>query len=611
MLMKRTLFVFSCLINLCLRSQCSYSCSSYSVSPITYSFIEVEGNPVYLQDDDISTTVPLNFNFDFYCTTQNQVRIGSNGYITFDFGPINLSLTPMAQKLPDASKINDLIAWNWNDLDPSTFTGGGSITYTTLGVSPNQKFVVTYSAVPMWTNNAAPSQLINTGQIILYETSNIIEIHLKETNNNGWLTHTEGIEDVTGTLGVPVPGRNQTLWKASHSAHMFAPFSVSSTVSASGTPSLCQGTQGQFSVNASPPPQYYTWIFPTAWSGGGNGSTVNATVASAGVVSVVANYTCGASEQATLFVNAAPAPTIAFSAVSPTNLCAGTPFNITANGALTYSLNPGNFSGGSTFTAMSTTSGVYTLSGTNSAGCRANNKPTVTINVKPAPTVTVNSGEICLGGSFVITPSGAFSYEYINGFQVMSPTAPGIYSIYVVGTGTNFCKGPPAVSVLTVNALPVIKVVSTKSLICRGESTTLTASGALSYQWQHNGSAINPTIVSPTLMTIYAVSGTDTNDCVNKGSVSVLVSSCVGIEEAGVSRQEINLYPNPASNSITIQTADNSFSLELRDILGRIILSRNFEQSFADVDVSALPSGTYSYSIKTPGGLRQGKLIKR
>src|SRR5688572_25175190 len=86
-----------------LRSQCTYSCSSYSVSPRTYSFMEVGGTQVFLPDDDVSTTVPINFNFDFYCTTYNQVRIASNGFITFDFGPITLSLTPYAQKVPNVA----------------------------------------------------------------------------------------------------------------------------------------------------------------------------------------------------------------------------------------------------------------------------------------------------------------------------------------------------------------------------------------------------------------------------------------------------------------------------------------------------------------------------
>jgi len=568
------------------------------------------GNVVYLPDDDVSTTYPLNFNFDFYCTTYNQVRIGSNGFITFDFGQITLSLTPLAQHVPHPANPNATIAWNWNDLDPSVNTGGGTISYTTIGVSPDQQFIVTYSAVPIWTNNAWPSSLVNTGQIILHETTNIIEIHIKEATNNGWLNHTEGIEDAAGTVGLAVPSRNQTLWKAFHSSHMFAPFSVASTLTASGTPSLCQGTTGQFTVNATPAPQYYTWTFPSSWSGGGSVTAVSATVGSAGIASVVANYSCGASEQATVFVNAIPAPTISFSAVSPTNLCAGLPVNVFANGASTYTLNPGNYQGANSFTALSTTSGIYTLTGTSSAGCKAANAPTVFVNVKPSPTVTVNSGEICLGNSFVITPTGAFSYEYIDGFPVMQPSAPGIYSVYVVGMGTNFCKSAPVASIFTVNALPNVVVAPTRSYICRGETTTLTATGAVNYQWQHNQASNNPVIVSPTLMTTYVVTGMDEHGCVNEGKTSVTVSSCVGLDENVLADNRVTVFPNPAGNKVRVLTHYNLLTLELRDLAGKVIYSRRAFNPEQELDLSDLATGVYLYFIQTPEGNCQGKFIR-
>src|ERR1041384_4391012 len=155
--MKRA---FTCILLLLVlgqsRSQCAYTCSNYIVSPIPFLIDTAGGTPIQMLDDEVSTTLPLGFIFDFYCTSYNQVRICSNGFITFDFGNIVNANTPYAQFLPSPTIPNAVIAWNWNDLDPSLATGAGSITYMTTGSSPNQKFIVTYSAVPIWTMSAPP-----------------------------------------------------------------------------------------------------------------------------------------------------------------------------------------------------------------------------------------------------------------------------------------------------------------------------------------------------------------------------------------------------------------------------------------------------------------------
>jgi hypothetical protein len=589
-------------------AQCTYSCSSYVVSPIQFSMYPAAGTQIFLMDDDVTTTLPLNFNFDFYCNTYNQVRVCSNGFITFDFGPINTANTPYAQNMPSTLTPNAVIAFNWNDLDPSVQTGSGTITYTTIGVSPDQKFIVTYSAVPIWTNNMAPSQLLNTGQIILHETSNIIEIQVKEASSNGWLTHTEGIEDATASTGTAVPGRNLTLWTATNSAHMFSPFQITASVSATGSSSLCYGASGQYSALANPPPDYYTWIFPSGWSSSGNSPTVNATAGAAGVVSVVANYSCGASFPATVQVSVAPSPTIGFSTVSPTNLCGGHPFNVGAKGAATYTLQPGSFGTSQSFTAQASSSQIFSLSGTSSVGCNAVNTATVFISIKPAPTVAVNSGTICLGETFTITPSGAFSYNYLNGFQYMSPTSPGSYSVYVVGTGTNMCKGPPVLSSLLVNALPAVTVTPARNLICRGENVKLTAKGSQSFFWFHDSTVMHEVVVTPSLMTTYTVEGTDVNGCKNTSKVSVLVSSCVGIEQPKDEIQEIRVFPNPSAGLFNLQLGAAGAEIRIVDITGQTVLHRFEAQEVCSLDLKQGLPGIY-FLLVTGDTYRETRIL--
>jgi len=65
--------------------------------------------------------------------------------------------------------------------------------------------------------------------------------------------------------------------------------------------------------------------------------------------------------------------------------------------------------------------------------------------------------------------------------------------------------------------------------ICPGQSSSLNASGALTYSWNppgslNNSNSSNP-IAAPTISTLYIVTGTDTNGCTNQDTVNVNVGT--------------------------------------------------------------------------------------
>ena len=97
------------------------------------------------------------------------------------------------------------------------------------------------------------------------------------------------------------------------------------------------------------------------------------------------------------------------------------------------------------------------------------------VTVNTTPTITVNSGSICNGDSFTLTPSGATTYTYSSGSNVVSPITTTSYT--VTGTNASGCSDlVGVVSTVTVNALPSLAVSS--GSICNGDSFTLTPSGA-------------------------------------------------------------------------------------------------------------------------------------
>ena len=137
------------------------------------------------------------------------------------------------------------------------------------------------------------------------------------------------------------------------------------------------------------------------------------------------------------------------------------------------------------------------------------------------------SNVLCSGDSTTLSASGAASYSWapgnLSGSTVtVSPTANTTYT--VTGTDANGCVNTATTSV-NVNTLPQVNATATSNSICIGSSATLQSSGALSYAWSPGNLNGDSVIVSPTANTIYTVTGTNANGCVNTATASVNVNA--------------------------------------------------------------------------------------
>jgi hypothetical protein len=163
-------------------------------------------------------------------------------------------------------------------------------------------------------------------------------------------------------------------------------------------------------------------------------------------------------------------------------------------------------------------------------GCISASRTAVTVSVNPNPTVAVNSGSICSGNSFTISPSGANTYTIQGGNAVVSPNINSTYT--VAGTSTAGCKSQVVTSTVTVNALPLPTVSVNSGSICSGSSFTMVPTGASTYTFQ-GGNAV----VSPTANASYTVVGTNSAGCVSNtfatSSITVQASPSVSVTGAG------------------------------------------------------------------------------
>ncbi|HXC05430.1 MAG TPA: gliding motility-associated C-terminal domain-containing protein, partial [Bacteroidia bacterium] len=115
----------------------------------------------------------------------------------------------------------------------------------------------------------------------------------------------------------------------------------------------------------------------------------------------------------------------------------------------------------------------------------------------------------------------------------VNTTSSNVYTVTVVDG--NGCRDSATVN-LTVNPKPNVNAGNAVA-ICTGGNTTLTATGASTYDWApptglSSTTVPNPT-ASPVTTTTYTVMGTDVNGCVNQDTVTVSVGGTMTLSISG------------------------------------------------------------------------------
>jgi hypothetical protein len=190
-------------------------------------------------------------------------------------------------------------------------------------------------------------------------------------------------------------------------------------------------------------------------------------------------------------------------------------------------------------------------------------------NYSPCTAAPSNPGAIsgntliCLGSTNVYSVaavSGAASYTWnlpggwsgasiTNTISALSNISGGVISV----AAKNGC-GESAYSIINVNAnpSPAITISSENTTICKGNSTTLLASGATTYTW-NSGVTSSNILVTPTITTSYTVIGTNSVGCKSSAVKTVTVTNNplpnISVAGPGFScpGQTVNLASNGAS----------------------------------------------------------------
>ena len=246
---------------------------------------------------------------------------------------------------------------------------------------------------------------------------------------------------------------------------------------------------------------------------------------------------------ATITINSKP------TAIANNNspLCAGNTVSLTGGGVGTYLWSgPNGFSSTLQNPSINNTtnlsSGIYTLTVTNTQGCISVTTTSVTVNALPIATASSNS-PICVGNTLSLSGGGGGTYLW-NGPMGFSSTAQSpnitnttnlssdVYTLTI--TNTQGCSSTTTTSV-TVNTLPTATASSGTPVICADNTISLSGGGIGTYLWNGpNGfTSTNqgPSIPNASSLTsgTYRITVTNLSGCISTATTSVTVNPIVVI----------------------------------------------------------------------------------
>ncbi|MGE0567205.1 MAG: T9SS type A sorting domain-containing protein, partial [Bacteroidia bacterium] len=263
--------------------------------------------------------------------------------------------------------------------------------------------------------------------------------------------------------------------------------------------------------------------------------------------------------------------------------------------------------------AIYNAAGIYTVSLNASSGTLTSCGITKTIQVVASPvlSVTSNPNTICNGETATLTANGANTYTWNSSvFSNTIASNPSSTSVLTASGTQNNCVSSTNFT-LNVNPLPNVSATVSKAEICDGETATLNAGGAQSYTWS-NSSTNQSITVSPSVTTVYTVTGTDVNGCTNSSTVQLVVSWCTFVKELN-ENNVFNVYPNPVQNELVIESINcEECEVTIYNTLGQEIKTTYLNSGRKSVDFSEFPKGVYEIVINEKKEIKfKGKVLKQ
>jgi len=244
-----------------------------------------------------------------------------------------------------------------------------------------------------------------------------------------------------------------------------------------------------------------------------------------------------------------------------------------------------------------------------------NNAITVRDCNLPVVNFTAQTNTVCVNGQVVFndasTGANTWQWQFPGGMPststlrnpVINYYQPGVYNVMLTVTNLHGTQTAMKLNYITVNALPAIPLITM-------QGNELVSTPASNYQWFLNNAPVPNEISQDITVQVpgfYQVMIEDNHHCSNI-SEPIFYSPTL-IEEESMSKT-LTVYPNPATNRITVVIPENSTGrLCLVNMKGQKLLEREIEKSDSKIVFNQLQytSGIYKVLLI----YNSGKIIQQ
>ncbi|MEI7801982.1 MAG: PKD domain-containing protein, partial [Bacteroidota bacterium] len=303
-------------------------------------------------------------------------------------------------------------------------------------------------------------------------------------------------------------------------------------MTSSATGLICGNGSAQLTATGA---NTYAWS-PSTGLSATTGNNISATISSTTTYTVTGTNLNGCTANSSVTVTVHPIPVIA-ATPSSAILCTSSSASLTASGGVNYFWSPStglSATTGNPIQATPLASSTYSVIGFDANGCSSSSTVSLVVSAGPPLNLVTANPVICIGDSTTLNASGGTNYTWspssglsISTGATVTATPTSTTTYLVSTTDTSGCVAS-AISIVTVNPLPVLSVVAANPTICFGEATSLTASGANAYAWTpaadlsaSTGSTVS---ANPSVTTTYTIVGSNTFGCTSSIQIIVTVN---------------------------------------------------------------------------------------
>ncbi|RZJ73542.1 PKD domain-containing protein [Flavobacterium sp.] len=212
---------------------------------------------------------------------------------------------------------------------------------------------------------------------------------------------------------------------------------------------------------------------------------------------------------------------------------------------------------------------------------------------------TISWFDVAIGGSAIATGSS---------FTTQELTAS---ATYYVETTNGICTSPRIAVTATISPIAAPTGIANQTF-CTNETVGMLVVNGTNVIWYDaatNGNVVPDNTILVAGNTYFATQTVGSCESETRLAVTVSQGACLGIRD--IVKNELQVYPNPVNDFLTVSYTDVIQSIRVVNMLGQELQKLDVNASESKVNLSGYAAGTYLIFVDTQQGTRTVKIIKR